>query len=92
MRVLNLEECKAVVSRLNKHEPWWAISATMGITQKDVALIARCKRKKFPLEDYKLIEQPGYKYSPLDEPSNGWDMRLSMRLSRLPMSEWAAAL
>jgi len=35
---------------------------------------------------------PAYKFSPLHEKKCAWDLRLSLRLSRLPMSKWADAI
>jgi len=92
MRILNLEECKDVIKRYNRAQPPWAIAAELGITRKDIRAIRHCQRFHRPMDNY-LVEYDNFDpRETIDENPCAWDIRLSMKLARLPMSEWAAAL
>ena len=92
MKVLSLDECKDVIKRHNGGQPTWAICGELGISAGHVKAIRHCKRCHYPLTDYLFIFDKLNKDKPIEEPPCSWDIRLSMRLARLPMSEWAAAL
>jgi len=104
MRILNLDECKVVIKKINSGVAAKVIAKKFEVDLYDITLINRCRSSKFPLDDYKLIDDPNYRLEAIDhkckiaEPtgknlgSQGWDIRMSMKLSRLPMSAWATAL
>jgi|TARA_B100000795_G_scaffold242145_1_gene205252 hypothetical protein len=104
MKVLNLDECRVVIKEINAGFPAKVIAKRFSINLYDVALINRCRISKYPLDEYKLIDDPDYSRFPIYESSQirkplgdylgsqGWDLRMSMRLARLPMSEWANAI
>ena len=90
---LNHDQCVDVIKKYNAGIPAWSIAATMGITRNDIRAIRYCKKNHLPLTDYKFaISDPEYKFGPLSERPCAWDLRLSMKLARLPMSKWAEAL
>ena len=92
MKVLSLDECKDVIKRHNGGQPTWAICGELGISAGHVKAIRHCKRNHYPLTDYLFIFDKLNSEKAIEEPPCSWDIRLSMRLSRLPMSKWAAAL
>ena len=104
MRILDLDECKVVIKKINSGVSAKVIAKKFEVDLYDITLINRCRSSKFPLDEYKLIDDPNYRLKAIDhkckiaEPtggnlgSQGWDIRMSMKLSRLPMSAWAAAL
>ncbi len=92
MKVLNKAECTKVQRRRHGGEPNWSIASSMGIPTDTIRRIGACYGKHFPLEDYMVYDQPNYHFKPLSEKIEPWDIRLSMRLQRLPMSEWGAAI
>ena len=92
MRILDLDECKVVIKRHNSGQPTWAICAELGVSAGHIKAIRHCKRYHYPLTNYLDIFDKLSRDKPIEEPPSSWDIRLSMRLARLPMSEWAAAL
>ena len=80
---LDHDQCEVVIKKYNAATPAWSIAATMGITRNDIRAIRYCKKNHLPLTDYKCA---------LSERPCAWDLRLSMKLARLPMSKWAEAL
>jgi hypothetical protein len=92
MKVLTLDECKEVIRRTNNAQSKWKVAESMGVPPEHVALIGRCSRARYPLTDYLIIDQPDYHLKPITENLEGWDLRLSLRLAKLPMSEWGAAV
>jgi hypothetical protein len=92
MRVLNKNECTEVLSRRRNGEPNWSIASAMNIPADSIRRIGACSRHHFPLEDYMIYDRSDYHFKPLGEKIEAWDIRLSMRLQRLPMSEWGAAV
>ena len=89
---LDLEQCRLVQRAVNNGWSYEMIAKKWGINRYDVTLIVRCNREKYPLDEYHLIDSPTYPRQKLDEPMGAWDVRLSMKLAKLPMSQWAAAL
>ena len=92
MRVLNKAECTEVLSRRRNGEPNWSIASNMGISTDTIRRIGACSNKHFPIEDYLIYDLPDYYLKPLGEKLEAWDLRLSLKLQRLPMSEWGAAI
>ena len=92
MKVLTLDECKDVIKRHKEGQPPWAICAELKISSGHLKAIRHCKRYHYPLTDYLFIFDKLNSEKAIEEPPCSWDIRLSMRLSRLPMSKWAAAL
>ena len=104
MRILDLDECKVVIKKINSGVAAKVIAKKFEVDLYDITLINRCRVNKFPLDEYKLIDDPNYRLQPINhkckiaEPtgnnlgSQGWDIRMSLKLAKLPMSEWAAAL
>ena len=92
MKVLTLAECKEVVRRTNNAQSKLTVAASMGVPPEHVALIGRCNRARYPLTDYLIIDEPGYPLKPITENLEGWDLRLSLRLAKLPMSQWGTAV
>ena len=89
---LNLEQFQSVVKRKNAGMLSAEIAKKYDMPLYHVTLIMKCQRNRYPLNEYLLIDNPAYKFSPLHEKKCAWDLRLSLRLSRLPMSKWAEAL
>tara|TARA_B100000787_G_C16067734_1_gene238468 strand:- start:353 stop:706 length:354 start_codon:yes stop_codon:yes gene_type:complete len=101
---LDLEQCNLVIQKINKGVPIKVIAKRFNVNSYDITLINRCKTNKYPLDEYRLIDDPDYKHNPINEKckigepnganlgSKGWDLRMSLRLAKLPMSKWAAAL
>jgi len=92
MKTLSLDECIDVIKRHKSGQPTWAICAELGVSAGHIKAIRHCKRYHYPLTDYLDIFDKLSRDRPIEEPPCCWDIRLSMRLARLPMSEWAAAL
>jgi hypothetical protein len=92
MKVLTLAECKEVVRRTNNAQSKWKVAESMGVPPEHITLITRCKVNRFPLTDYLIIDIPNYHLKPIREKDYQWDIRLSQRLAKLPMSEWGAAV
>ena len=92
MKLLTVDECKDVIKRYNRGQPPWAIAVELDISREDIRGIRHCKRQCWPLTDYKVAFDEAHKKSTIDEKESPWDLRMSMKLARLPMSEWAAAL
>jgi|TARA_R110002167_G_scaffold200950_1_gene404364 hypothetical protein len=104
MKVLSLDECKDVIKKINSGVPAKVIAKRFNVDPYDITLINRCRVCKYPLDEYKLIDDTNYKFRPINDSckigdtsgsnagSQGWDLRMSMKLSRLPISAWAAAL
>ena len=90
--ILNLEQCQEVVKRRNAGMLSAEIAKKYDMPLYHVTLIMKCQRNSYPLNEYLLIDNPAYKFSPLHEKKCAWDLRLSLRLSRLPMSKWADAI
>ena len=89
---LNLEQCKEVVKRKNAGMLASEIAKKYDMPRYHVTLIMKCNRNTYPLNEYLLIDNPAYKFSPLNENKCSWDLRLSLRLARLLMSKWADAI
>ena len=90
---LNHDQCVDVIKKYNAGIPAWSIAVTMDISREDIRAIRYCKKNHFPLTDYHVVlTDKEYKFRPLNEKSGSWDLRMSMKLSRLPMSEWASAI
>lgn len=89
---LDLEQCVLVQRAINNGWSYEMVAKKWDIERRDVTLIVKCGREKYPLDEYPLIDNPDYPRKKLDEPMCAWDVRLSMRLARLPMSEWAAVI
>ena len=89
---LDLEQCKEVVKRKNAGMLSAEIAKKYDMPLYHVTLIMKCNKNTYPLDEYLLIDNPAYKFSPLHEKKCAWDLRLSLRLSRLPMSKWADAI
>ena len=89
---LSLKRCVRVQRAINNGWSYEMVARKWGIQRRDVTLIVKCGRKKFPLDEYLLIDNPDYPRQKLDEPIGAWDVRLSMKLAKLPMSQWAEAL
>jgi hypothetical protein len=89
---LTLEQCQSVVKRRNAGMLSAEIAKKYDMPLYHVTLIMKCQRNRYPLNEYLLIDNPAYKFSPLHEKKCAWDLRLSLRLSRLPMSKWADAI
>ena len=92
VKVLSKAECTEVLRRRHGGESNWSITASTGVSADTIRRIGACSRHHFPLEDYMVYDQPNYHFKPLGEKIEAWDIRLSMRLQRLPMSQWAAAI
>ena len=104
MRILDLDECKVVIKKINSGVAAKVIAKKFEVDLYDITLINRCRVNKFPLDEYKLIDDPDYRHNPINEKckigepnganlgSKGWDLRMSLRLAKLPMSKWADAL
>ena len=92
MKVLDLEQCKDIIKRHESGQPAWAICGELKISSGHVKAIRHCKKYHYPLTDYLVIFDKLSKDKRIDEPMGAWDLRLSLSLSRLPMSQWAAAL
>ena len=92
MKVLTKEECHEVLRLRYNAVPNWSIASSMNIPTEVITRIGSCARHHFPLEDYMIFDRPGYHLKPLGEKLEAWDLRLSLKLQRLPMSEWATAL
>ena len=90
--ILNLEQCQDVVKRKNAGMLSAEIAKKYDMPLYHVTLIMKCQRNRYPLNEYLLIDNPAYKFSPLHENKCSWDLRLSLRLARLPMSKWADAI
>ena len=89
---LSLEQCVLVQRAINNGWSYEMVAKKWGIERGHVTLIVKCGREKYPLDEYLQIDSPNYPRKKLDEPMCAWDVRLSMRLARLPMSQWAAAI
>ena len=89
---LNLEQCQEVVKRKNAGMLASEIAKKYDMPRDHVTLSMKCNRNTYPLNEYLLIDNPAYKFSPLNENKCSWDLRLSLRLARLPMSKWADAI
>jgi len=92
VKVLNKDECLAILRRRHGGESNWSITASTGVSADSIRRIGACSRHHFPLEDYMIYDLPNYRFKPLSEKIEPWDIRLSMRLQRLPFSQWAAAI
>jgi hypothetical protein len=92
MKVLSLDECKDVINRHNGGQPPWAICAELKISSGHLKAIRHCKRYHHPLTDYLFIFEKLNSEKAIQETPCAWDIRLSMKLARLPMSKWAEAL
>lgn len=104
MSILNLSECRAVIKEINAGVPAKLIAKNFNIENKDVSLISRCREYKYPLTDYKQIDDADYRFEPINYKctiaaptgknggSQGWDIRMSLKLAKLPMSKWGDAL
>ena len=92
MKVLNKAECKEVVRLTRNGIPKGIVMATMGVSSNTITRIGACVRHDYPLEDYMIFDRPDYHLKPLGEKMEAWDLRLSLRMQRLPFSQWAAAL
>jgi hypothetical protein len=92
VKVLSKAECTEVLSRRRGGESNWSIASNMSIPTDTIRRIGACSNKHFPIEDYMIYDRPDYHLKPLGEKIEAWDIRLSMRLQRLPMSQWAAAI
>ena len=90
--ILNLEQCQDVVKCKNAGMLSSEIAKKYDMPLYHVTLIMKCNRNRYPLNEYLLIDNPAYKFSPLHENKCSWDLRLSLRLARLPMSKWADAI
>ena len=89
---LTLEQCKEVVKRKNAGMLSAEIAKKYDMPLYHVTLIMKCNKNTYPLDEYLLIDNPAYKFSPLHENKCSWDLRLSLRLAKLPMSKWADAI
>ena len=89
---LTLEQCQSIVKRKNAGMLSAEIAKKYDMPLYHVTLIMKCQRNRYPLNEYLLIDNPAYKFSPLHEKKCAWDLRLSLRLSRLPMSKCADAI
>ena len=89
---LTVEQGKEVVKRKNAGMLASEIAKKYDMPRYHVTLIMKCNRNTYPLNEYLLIDNPAYKFSPLNENKCSWDLRLSLRLARLPMSKWADAI
>ena len=92
MTTLNKDECLAILRRRHGGESNWSITVSTGVSADTIRRIGACYGKHFPLEDYMIYDLPDYRFKPLSEKIEPWDIRLSMRLQRLPMAEWGAAI
>ena len=92
MTSLTLDECKDVIKRYESGQPTWAICAELKVSSGHIKAIRHCKRYHYPLTDYLSIFDKLSRDKPIDEKPCSWDIRLSMRLAKLPMSEWAKAI
>ena len=89
---LDLEQCRLVQRAVNNGWSYEMVAKKWGVERFHVTLIVKCGRKKFPLDEYLQIDNADYPRKTLDEPVGAWDVRLSMKLAKLPMSQWAAAI
>ena len=89
---LTLEQCQSIVKRKNAGMLSAEIAKNYDMPLYHVTLIISSLRRRYRLNEYLLIDNPAYKFSPLHEKKCAWDLRLSLRLSRLPMSKWADAI
>jgi len=92
MTALTLDECKEVIRLHYLGKPTWAISGQLKISSGHIKAIRYCNKLQYPLTDYLMIFDKQSKDRPIDEKPCAWDIRLSMRLARLPFSEWANAI
>lgn len=92
MKVLSLEQCEDIIKRHKSGQPTWAICGELKVSSGVVKAIKHCKKHHYPLTDYLVIFDKLSKYKRIDEPIGTWDLRLSIRLSGLPMSKWADAI
>lgn len=90
--LLSLKECRDVIRRYNAHQPAWAIAAELGISAKHIKAIRHCHRYHKSMANYLVEYDTHNPNKTIDENPCSWDIRLSMRLARLPISEWAEAL
>ena len=89
---LTLEQCQSVVKRKNAGMLSAEIAKKYDMPLYHVTLIMKCNKNTYPLDEYLLIDNPAYKFSPLNENKCSWDLRLSLRLAKLPMSKWSDAI
>ena len=89
---LDLKQCQSVVKKINAGMLASEIAKKYDMPRYHVTLIMKCNRNTYPLNEYLLIDNSAYKFSPLNENKCSWDLRLSLRLARLPMSKWADAI
>ena len=67
MRILDLDECKVVIKKINSGVAAKVIAKKFEVDLYDITLINRCRVNKFPLDEYKLIDDPDYRHNPINE-------------------------
>ena len=78
MKVLEIAECKRLASQLTNARPrpqYRRLAADFGISVQEVEAINRCFKKGYPLDDYLIVDNPGY-------------VPNSTKRLKLPMSKW----
>ena len=64
---LTLEQCQSIVKRKNAGMLSAEIAKKYDMPLYHVTLIMKCQRNRYPLNEYLLIDNPAYKFSPLHE-------------------------